>query len=85
MNQSRTKAKVLFIAFVAIIFVCSLFVVGIVEIRQYHLYKQQLASQQRLIEELENAKKYYGSSNYENNAERDNGEANDGDITFTEE
>ncbi|MBQ3502390.1 MAG: hypothetical protein IJA72_01880 [Clostridia bacterium] len=85
MNQSRTKAKVLLIAFLAIIFVCALFVIGIVEIKKYNDYKQQISAQEQLIKDLQNAKNYYSSDNYDNNESRDNGNANNGDITFTEE
>lgn len=85
MNQSRTKAKVLLIACLAIMFVCILLIVGIVEIKKYNDYKQQIYAQEQQIKDLENAKNYYNSNNYDNNASRDNDTANDGDITFTEE
>ena len=75
MNQSKTKAKVMMIAIVAIVFVCALFVISIVEIRQYHKLNQQILAQERELNRLNNAKDYYNSPNFNNS---------DGDLEFTE-
>ena len=86
MNQSKTKSKVTLIALIAICLFCLLLVVAIVEIRQVNIYQQRISAQEQTLEELENAKNYYNSKNYENNAVRDQeGVGNDGDINFTEE
>ena len=85
MNRFVTKSKVMLIAVLAIVFVCLLLVVSVVEIRQYNIYKQQISAQEQQIEDLQNAKDYYNSKNYENNAQRDAGKANNGDIVFEEE
>ena len=85
MNQSRTKAKILFIAMVSIALVCLLVVLAAVEIRQYNKYTQQISAQEQQIKDLENLKDYYNSSNYDDNASRDNGNYADGDIIFGEE
>lgn len=85
MNQSRTKSKVLLIASLAIVFVCAMLIVSIVEIRKYHLCKQEIASQEQLLEELQNKKDYYNSKNHDNNTARDNGYAGEDDLIFGEE
>lgn len=85
MNQSRTKAKILFVAMISIAVVCLLAVLAAVEIRQYHKYAQRISAQEQQIEDLGNLKDYYNSSNYDDNASRDNGNYADGDIVFGEE
>lgn len=85
MNQSKTKAKIMLIAVLAIVFVCTLLIIGVVEIRQYNKYKQQISAQEQQISELQNAKNYYNSANYDENAPRDNGYAENGDMVFEEE
>ena len=84
-NRSVTKSKVVLIALLAIVFVCAVLVVCVAEIRQYNIYKQQIASQDRQIEELEKAKDYYESDNYDNNSSRDQGYAGENDLQFDEE
>ena len=54
-----TKSKVMLIALVSIVLMFLLIIVSIVEIRQYHIYKQQIAKQERQINDLKNAKDYY--------------------------
>lgn len=83
-NPSVTKSKVVLIALLAIVFVCAVLVVCAVEIRQYNIYKQQIASQNRQIKDLEKAKDYYESDNYDNNSSRDQGYAGENDLGFEE-
>ena len=85
MNQSRTKAKVLLVASIAILLFVALFVISIVEIRQYNNYLQKISSQEQQIKDLENAKDYLNSNNYDTNASRDNNHAQDGDLSFMED
>ncbi len=85
MNQSKTKIKITTIAILAIVFVALLLIIGIIEIRLYNKYSNQLSVQESQIEELQNAKNYYNSKNYDENAPRDDGYANEGDIIFKEE
>lgn len=85
MNQSKTKTKITTIAILAIVFVALLLIIGIIEIRLYNKYSNRLAVQESQIEELQNAKNYYNSKNYDENAPRDDGYANEGDIIFKEE
>jgi len=85
MHQSATKFKVTALALVAIVFACLLLVVGVIEIKKYHDYRQQISAQEQQIKDLENAKNYYQSNNYDDNASRDNGHAQDGDLVFGEE
>ena len=85
MNQSRTKAKILLIAMMSIAFVCLLLVCAVVEIRKYNQYTKLASAQEQQIEDLENLKDYYNSSNYDDNASRDDGHYADGDIIFGEE
>lgn len=85
MNQSKTKAKITFIAILAILFACVLLVVCVVEIKQYNNYKQQIFAQEQEIQRLQNLKDYYNSGNYDDNTSRDNGNANNGDLIFEEE
>ena len=47
------------IALVSIVLMFALIIASIVEIRQYHIYKQQIDKQERQINELNNAKDYY--------------------------
>ena len=54
-----TKSKVMMIALVSIVLMFALIIASIVEIRQYHIYKQQIAKQERQINDLNNAKDYY--------------------------
>lgn len=70
---------------VSIALVCLLVVLAAVEIRQYNKYTQQISAQEQQIKDLENLKDYYNSSNYDDNASRDNGNYADGDIIFGEE
>lgn len=79
MNQSRTKSLVTFIAVCFIVLVFVALVISIVEIRQCYIYKQRIASQERQIEQLKNAKDYYKSQLDQNN----NYEL--GDFIFEEE
>ena len=51
MNQSKTKAKITFIAILAILFACVLLVVCVVEIKQYNNYKQQIFAQESFLKE----------------------------------
>jgi len=85
MNQSAIKLKVTSVAILSILLVCLLLVVGVVEIKLYNDYKQQICAQEQEIEKLQNLKDYYNSSNYDSNASRDNGHANDGDLNFEED
>lgn len=86
MNQSKIKSKIMLIATIAISLFCVLLIVAVVEIRKVNVYQQRISAQERELQELENAKNYYNSKNYENNAVRDQeGLGNDGDIIFTEE
>jgi Na+/melibiose symporter-like transporter len=64
MNQSKTKTKITLIAILAIVFVCALFVISIIEIRQYNIYSQKILTQEKQLEELKNAKNYYTTQNY---------------------
>lgn len=74
------------IATIAISLFCVLLIVAVVEIRKVNVYQQRISAQERELQELENAKNYYNSKNYENNAVRDQeGLGNDGDIIFEEE
>ena len=59
MNQSMTKSKVTIIALLAIVVVCLLFVVSIVEIRLCYKYRKEIASQEQQIKSLQNQKDYY--------------------------
>ncbi len=59
MNQSKIKSKVTLIALLSIVLVFALLIVSVVEIRQYHILKQQIAKQEQQIEDLKNAKDYY--------------------------
>lgn len=86
MNQSKIKSKVTLIATIAISLFCLLLIIGVVEIRKVNVYQQRISAQERELQELQNAKNYYNSKNYENTAVRDQeGLGNDGDIIFGEE
>ena len=78
MNQSKIKSKVMLIALCTIALVLVLLVASIVEIRQCYVYKQRIASQERQIEQLQNAKDYYKSFKQSDDYE-------DGDMIFKEE
>ena len=54
-----TKSKVMIIALTSIVLVFALIVLSIIEIRQYYVYKRQIANQERQINDLKNAKDYY--------------------------
>ncbi len=84
-NQSRTKAKILLIAMVSIALVCLLLVGAVIEIRKYNQYTKLVSTQEQQIKDLENLKDYYNSSNYDDNAARDDGNYADGDLVFEEE
>ncbi|MBQ7797813.1 MAG: hypothetical protein IJ371_01675 [Clostridia bacterium] len=79
MNQSKTKSMVTLIALFSIVLMFALFVVSVVEIRQCYKLEQRISSQERQIEELQNAKDYY-----ESKLNQDNGYS-DGDFVFEEE
>ena len=79
MNQSRTKSLVTLVALATIVLVFVLLIASVVEIRQVYVYKQRIASQEREIERLQNAKDYY-----ESQLNKDNG-YNSGDFVFEEE
>ena len=85
MDQSRTKAKVTFVALCVIIFVCILLALGVILIHFCDKYNHKIALQDKQIEALENAKDYYGSDRYIDNSLRDNNYANPGDMIFEEE
>ena len=86
MSQSKIKSKVTLIATIAIGLFCLLLIIAIVEIRQYNICTQKIQAQERTLEELKSAEKYYSSDNYKNNSLRDlQGAGNDGDLNFTEE
>ena len=79
MNQSRTKSNVTLLALLSIGLIFVLLVVSIIEIRQTYVYKQRIASQERQIKDLQNAKDYYeGKLNQDNSYD-------DGDYVFEEE
>ncbi|MBQ8522958.1 MAG: hypothetical protein IJ458_04835 [Clostridia bacterium] len=79
MNQSKTKSMVTLIALCTIVLVFVLLIASCIEIRQCYKLKQQIASQERQIEELENAKDYYESKLNQDQT------YNDGDFIFEEE
>ena len=79
MNQSRTKSTITLIALCTIALVFVLLIASIVEIKQCYKLKQQIASQERQIEELQNAKDYYESKLNQNE------DYEDGDMIFEEE
>ncbi len=79
MNQSKTKSLVTLVALFSLVLVFALLIVSVVEIRQVYVYKQRIASQEREIERLQNAKDYY-----ESQLDKDNG-YNSGDFVFGEE
>ena len=85
MDQSRTKAKVTFVALCVIIFVCILLALGVILIHFCDKYEHKIAVQNEQIEALENAKDYYGSDRYVDNSLRNDNYANPGDIVFEEE
>lgn len=78
MNHSKIKSKVTLIALCLVALAFVLLVASIVEIRQCYKLKQQIASQERQIEELNNAKDYYKSLSQNDGYE-------DGDLIFEEE
>ena len=78
MNQSKIKSKVTLIALCLVALAFVLLIASIIEIRQCYVYKQRIASQERQIEELNNAKDYYKSLSQNDGYE-------DGDIIFEEE
>ena len=78
MNHSKIKSKVTLIALCLVALAFVLLVASIVEIRQCYKLKQQIASQERQIEELNNAKDYYKSLSQNDAYE-------DGDLIFEEE
>ena len=77
MNHSKIKSKVTLIALCLVALAFVLLVASIVEIKQCYKLKQQIASQERQIEELNNAKDYYKSLSQNDGYE-------DGDIIFEE-
>ena len=79
MDQSKTKAKVTLIALCTIVLMFVVLIASVVEIRQCYKLKQQIAQQERLIEELQNAKDYYESELNQDNSYQD------GDLVFGEE
>jgi len=79
MNQSRTKSTITLIALLSIGLMFVLMVVSVIEIRQTYVYKQRIASQERQIEELQNAKDYYESKLNQDEVYED------GDFVFEEE
>ena len=72
MNQSRTKSIVTLVALLSIGLVFMLLVVSVIEIRQNYVYKQRIASQERQIKELQNAKDYYESKLNQDNSYGEN-------------
>lgn len=78
MNHSKIKSKVTLIALCLVALAFVLLVASIVEIKQCYKLKQQIASQERQIEELNNAKDYYKSLSQNDAYE-------DGDLIFEEE
>ena len=78
MNHSKIKSKVTLIALCLVALAFVLLVASIVEIKQCYKLKQQIASQERQIEELNNAKDYYKSLSQNDDYE-------DGDLIFEEE
>ena len=67
------------VALCCIVLVFVLLVASVVEIRQCYKLEQRIASQERQIEELQNAKDYYESKLNQNDAYED------GDFVFEEE
>ncbi|MFQ6724217.1 MAG: hypothetical protein ACLRFE_02665 [Clostridia bacterium] len=79
MNQSRTKSLVTLVALCTIALVFVLLVVSVIEIKKCYDYKQRITSQERQIEELQNAKDFYESKLNQDN------QYVDGDFVFEEE